>query len=139
MPPPSGHGLHVLVVDDDPEFVRLLTLRLQPRGHVVDWRTSAFGIVNAVAGRGGAARPDVVVLDLMLPGLSGAAALELLARDVRARETPVVVVSAAPELLECLPAHGHARAKTCAKDGRFARLVEAIEGTLPARSIHAFV
>lgn len=130
-PSPS---LRVLIVDDDEEFAHLLGVRLTARGHTVDVARAAFGLVNTVAGRAGppdgrAAGPaiDVVVLDVMLPGLSGGAALELLAKDARARAVPVLVCSAVPDRLpyDLIEAHGRAAGRV--KDGRFALLAEAIE------------
>ena len=118
--------LRVLVVDDDDEFARLLRTRLEARGHVVAHAPSAFGVVNAVAGRGDD-RPDVVVLDVMLPGLSGAAALELLAKDPRTRDTPVVVVTAVSALAPHALVEAHGRASFRAKDGRFGALAEYVE------------
>ncbi len=119
--------LRVLVVDDDVEFARLLRARLELRGHTVEHAPSAFGLVNSVAGRSVDARPDIVVLDVMLPGLSGMSALELLAKDPRTRGTPVLVVSAVSALVPPALIEAHGNASFRAKDGRFASLADAVE------------
>lgn len=90
----------ILLVDDDPGVISALTFYLEQRR----WR-----VFSAVDGRAGVAAyereaPDVVVLDLELPGLSGMQILQvLLARDPGATVlilTGIVEVSTAVEALQ---------------------------------------
>ena len=79
----------VLVVDDD-EVSRYLVRQLLPRG--------AFQLSEASTGEEGLRRlredpPDVVLLDLNMPGLDGFAFLDRLARGDDARSIPAVVVT----------------------------------------------
>jgi CheY-like chemotaxis protein len=62
----------VLVVDDDPNLRQLVTIRLEKAGHRVRGADSAAEALAVVAHRGA---PDVVVLDVTMPGMTG---LELL-------------------------------------------------------------
>jgi CheY-like chemotaxis protein len=62
----------VLVVDDDPNLRQLVTIRLQKAGHRVVAADSAAEALAVVQERGA---PDVVVLDVTMPGMTG---LELL-------------------------------------------------------------
>jgi CheY-like chemotaxis protein len=62
----------VLVVDDDPNLRQLVTLRLKKEGHRVVGADSAAEALAVVQERGA---PDVVVLDVTMPGMTG---LELL-------------------------------------------------------------
>ena len=87
MPDPA-QGKRVLVVDDE-EFVRLLVGQILGRsGYQVDFAPDG----EAALARLEAQRPDLVILDLMMPGLNGWAVLERmrLKRDV----PPVVVLTA---------------------------------------------
>jgi CheY-like chemotaxis protein len=69
----------LLVVDDDPDTVRIVTFRLQAKGHRVIGATSAREALDAVSARG---RPDVVILDVTMPDMTGLALLaELRALD----------------------------------------------------------
>ncbi len=77
----------VLIVEDEPSFVDALEVSLQAEG---------FDVIVAEDGRQAldvfrAERPDVVLLDLMLPGLPGIDVLRVIRRD---SDTPVIVVSA---------------------------------------------
>jgi DNA-binding response OmpR family regulator len=59
--------LRVLVVDDDPSIVELLTTFLEQDGCEVTSETDGEAALQAVA----AAPPEVLVLDIMMPGLDG--------------------------------------------------------------------
>ena len=70
----------VLVVDDDPLTSAVLARVLERSGCEVTLHKSGFGLAAAVR----SARPHVIVLDLQMPGLGGAAAV-LVLRDVARR------------------------------------------------------
>jgi DNA-binding response OmpR family regulator len=58
---------HVLIVDDEREFATTLTERLHLRGYEASAAFTAEEAIDAVA----ASTPDVVLLDLNLPGVRG--------------------------------------------------------------------
>lgn len=127
--------MRVLVVDDDADFRFLVRKALLACGHTVEELPSAFGLVNTVA----AIDADVVVLDCGLPGLSGASALELLARDRRTQHVPVLLVSAAASEQARAMAALHGNAVFVEKGLRLAQLVRHVEGLVaraPATSRH---
>lgn len=70
--------LRVLLVDDELEFARTLAERLRLRGIVAQ---AVSGAEEALARVHGGWRPDVVVLDLKMPGVDGLAALSLLKQE----------------------------------------------------------
>jgi len=77
----------ILVVDDEPQLVRALTTNLRIRGYDVETAASGEAAVELTA----RTRPDLVVLDLGLPGISGIEVIEA----VRAwSNVPIVVLSA---------------------------------------------
>jgi DNA-binding response OmpR family regulator len=91
----------VLVVEDDDRIAQLVARALRDDGFTVDRAATGPDGVAAAADT----EFDVVVLDLMLPGLAGT---EVLARLVETRpELPVLVLSAMPEIgvrVACLEA-----------------------------------
>ena len=79
--------LRILVIEDEPSYVEALEVALEREG---------FEVASALDGRQGLEvfrrdPPDVVLLDLMLPGIQG---LDVLRRIRDAAATPVIVVSA---------------------------------------------
>lgn len=67
----------VLVVDDEAGIRKLVTAYLEAEGYTVQTLTEGSGVVAAVR----SFRPDVVVLDVMLPGQDGLTALAQLRRE----------------------------------------------------------
>ena len=61
------HGARILVVDDEPQILRSLRTTLASHGYEVQTAATGEEALAAVDGR----LPDLVVLDLVLPGLSG--------------------------------------------------------------------
>lgn len=76
----------ILVVDDDPTFLHLVRGLLEQDGHEVVQVTDAEGALAAVGER----VPDLIVLDIEMPGMSG---LELLSRLRPRVGAPVIIVS----------------------------------------------
>ena len=79
----------ILVCDDDPSLRELVRAVLGPRYLFVeaDDGTEALILTREL-------RPDLIVLDVMLPGLSGIEVLEALRLDDELRSIPVVVITA---------------------------------------------
>ncbi|AKJ29566.1 sigma 54-interacting transcriptional regulator [Caldimonas brevitalea] len=79
---------HVLVVDDDPDMLRLLSMRLSAAGY----RVTAVESAEAALARLALERPQLVVSDVQLPGKDGLALFD----DIRARHPalPVILLTA---------------------------------------------
>ncbi|MDG9688664.1 response regulator transcription factor [Streptomyces sp. DH17] len=86
VPPPTGPA-RILVVDDDPTVAEVVAGYLVRAGHVVDRADDGL----AALGRAAAHRPDLVVLDLMLPGMDG---FEVCRRLRGAGPVPVIMLTA---------------------------------------------
>jgi two-component system alkaline phosphatase synthesis response regulator PhoP/two-component system response regulator VicR len=80
----------VLVVDDDPQIVRVVEINLTQEGHAV--RTAADGeeALAAVAQE----RPDLIILDVMMPRMDGFETLKRLKADPALAEIPVIMLTA---------------------------------------------
>ena len=79
---------HVLVVDDDPDLLRLLSLRLRSNGYRVSTVDSAEAALPHVA----VERPDLVLSDVRLPGRDGLALFDELRAHYPA--LPVILLTA---------------------------------------------
>jgi DNA-binding response OmpR family regulator len=80
----------VLIVDDDPVVRRMLQLSFESEGF--DVLTAGDGIEGLEAMRSG--KPDVVVLDIMMPKLDGMKVMRELMTDDELRGMPVILLSA---------------------------------------------
>ncbi|NUR53258.1 MAG: response regulator transcription factor [Acidobacteria bacterium] len=83
----------VLVVEDDQDIADLIRHYLQKAGHVVE--SVASGAL--VAPRVVSARPDLVVLDLMLPGMDGMQVTRLLRDNPATHAIPIIMLTARGE------------------------------------------
>jgi CheY-like chemotaxis protein len=84
----------VLYIDDNPANVRLVARLIEQR--------PGLRFMSADLGRLGIAlarehRPDLILLDLHLPDMEGAAVLRAIREDPQLRQTPVIVLSAEAE------------------------------------------
>lgn len=81
---------HVLLLEDEPNILEAMRFILSRDGWQVSAHTEGTGAVAAIH----AAAPDVVVLDVMLPGRSGFEILQDLRADERTRQLPVLMLTA---------------------------------------------
>jgi len=86
----SAPGSRVLVIEDEPDIGALIAYQLTKAGYRVE--TAADGSSGLSAIR--RAPPDLVVLDLMLPGLSGLEVLEKIREDPESQGLPVLILTA---------------------------------------------
>lgn len=85
--PDSLHDRKILVIDDDPDLVRLMDLVFSQAGaHVLTARDGREGLRQFYD-----YRPDLVILDLMMPGMNGWEACEHI-RELS--DVPIMMVSA---------------------------------------------
>ena len=81
---------HILVVDDDPDFLTLLSQRLSSWGYkvsTVDEGEKALELVQEQ-------RPDLILLDIMLPKMKGREVCLRLKQDSKTAGIPVIFLSA---------------------------------------------
>ena len=80
----------ILIADDDPILVEILKFRLEGAGHVV--AVARDGEQALVAAR--EQRPDLIVLDSMMPIIAGPEVLSELKSDPELKNVPVVMLTA---------------------------------------------
>ena len=89
----SGAGARVLVVDDEAPIRLLCRVNLEAEGiHVLEAGDGTTGLDLARA-----EQPDVVLLDVMMPGLDGWRVAEQLLEDERTNEIPIIFLTARAE------------------------------------------
>jgi CheY-like chemotaxis protein len=88
--------MRVLVVDDDPDIAVYLTSLLEDHDHEVRSARDAGRAIAALASY----RPDVILVDVLLPGRSGLDLLVTLRHDPERRDIPLVLVTGMDEILQ---------------------------------------
>src|SRR5687768_6646929 len=80
----------VLVADDDPDMLTILRINLEAEGYAVEEAADghrAWDLARAI-------RPDMVVLDVMMPGIDGIDVLTRMRTDPGTRDIPIVLLTA---------------------------------------------
>jgi two-component system, cell cycle response regulator DivK len=80
----------VLVVEDNSANMALATFLLQSAGHVVLTATDAEAALMLARGE----HPELILMDIQLPGMDGLEATALLKRDEATRKIPVIALTA---------------------------------------------
>jgi len=97
----NGQSLHsVLIVDDAPANVRLLSQMLTREGYRVRAATSGERALAAISSD----PPDLILVDVRMPGMDGYAVCRTLKADPETRDVPVIFISALQDLADKMPA-----------------------------------
>jgi DNA-binding response OmpR family regulator len=80
----------VLIVDDDPLLIAFVQHKLTSRGYSVT--TAADGVAGMECAK--ALRPDIIVLDLMMPVLDGRSFIQRLREETSLADVPVLMLTA---------------------------------------------
>ncbi|MFH0855954.1 MAG: response regulator [Candidatus Omnitrophota bacterium] len=81
----------VLIVDDEEDFLKIVKLNLEETGNYeVKTLPSAKDIISVVH----SFKPDVILLDMLMPMIGGVEACEMLNEDPAGQDVPIIVVSA---------------------------------------------
>ena len=117
----------ILVVEDNPANMKLAEMLLRKAGH------SVLSAVDAEAGltMARAEHPDLILMDIQLPGMDGLAATALLKQDLATASIPVIALTA----MAMRDDREKTRAAGCdgyiAKPLRYHELYAAIDAVLP--------
>ena len=80
----------ILIVDDDPEIVRLISELLKDEGYEIEAVTQSLRVYD----RAKESKPDLILLDIMMPYLDGWDELKLFNLDEELRSIPVIIITA---------------------------------------------
>ncbi len=121
----------ILVIEDNPANMTLATFLLQSANHTV------LAAIDAESGltMARAERPDLILMDIQLPGMDGLAATKILKEDPATRAIPVIALTA----LAMKGDEQRIRAAGCdgyiAKPMRYKEFLDTIAAQLAARAL----
>src|SRR5512140_2660540 len=119
----------ILVVDDDPEIVTMLNTRLSKRGYKVSTASDGNRAIELAKRE----KPDIVLLDVMMPGKSGWEVARALKQDPVTQGVKIVMVSAIGEQVNDLTSPLYGVDAHIDKPFEFERLEKVIRGLITGR------
>jgi CheY-like chemotaxis protein len=81
----------VMIVDDEVDFLKMVKLNLEASGK---FEVLAFSNVNEIISQLHSFKPDVILLDMVMPGIDGIEACEMLNQDPIGQSIPILILSA---------------------------------------------
>jgi len=122
---------NILIVDDTPENLRLLSNALTERGYKV--RSVINGAMALMGAK--AAPPDLILLDINMPQMNGYEVCEALKADEQTCEIPVIFISALDEVLDKVRAFTVGGRDYISKPFQFEEVLARIENQLTIRHL----
>ena len=83
-------GAKILVVDDEHDVLKMIRIRLEKNGYTVITASSGEECIEKAAEE----KPDVILLDVLLPGMSGLEVSRRLKANNVTRDIPIIIVTA---------------------------------------------
>lgn len=84
---------HILVVDDEVDLIELVSYNLKKEGFIVDSSTDGEGALKKIRKN----KYDLIILDLMLPGIQGIELCRILRNDPKLANLPIIMLTAKGE------------------------------------------
>ena len=92
----------ILIIDDEPEMVELIKLRLQANNlEVITASEGEEGLDKMIKDK-----PDLVILDIMMPNMDGYSFLRETRRDPFIAKIPIIVLTAKPDMKDLFGLEG---------------------------------
>lgn len=123
--PSDTSGCSVLCVDDNEQNVELLLAFLEELKCEIRTAPDGLAALEAVASK----RPDIILMDVMMPRMSGYQACRKLKTDAKTRDIPIVMVTALNEVGDV------ERAVECGADDFLSKPVNRLELLTRVRSL----
>ena len=117
----------ILIADDEEHLGYLVKFKLEKEGFDVIWKKNGRQALEAVREE----RPDLVILDVMMPGLTGFEVLEAIKADPELKDTPVIMLTASGQEADTVKGIDMGAADYIVKPFRPAELVARIRRCLP--------
>jgi len=94
---PAASGKNILIVEDERDVIDLLTLNLRRAGNF-NISTAPDGVIGLQKARD--EKPAFIILDLMLPGISGLELCKILKSERQTRDIPILMLTAKAEEID---------------------------------------
>ncbi len=107
----NGKASLIVLIEGNPEDTKFISqvlgmLPTPPRVTTFESAEKAWGFLNGLGTEGQTSLPDLIILDLLLPGMSGTELLIQIKTDTRLRTIPILVLSTIDDVLGVSETYG---------------------------------
>ncbi|MFA6358305.1 MAG: response regulator [Candidatus Omnitrophota bacterium] len=121
----------ILIIDDEEEYAFLLKIRLESLGN---YEVASFTEAKDIINRIHVFKPDVILLDLLMPGIGGLDVCDMLNHDAIGLTIPVIVVSGLDKSTDKVRAYKFGISDYLVKPVDDAKLIKAVEKAIKLKS-----
>ncbi len=114
----------ILIIDDEKDFIKLLKLNLEAKG---GYEVLALLNANDIIPQVHQFKPDIILLDILMPGIKGLEACEILNHDASGSGIPIIILSALCKDIDKLKAYKAGAVDYLEKPIEIGYLVDRIE------------
>jgi len=129
----SSHRADILVIDDIPDNIRLLSIMLLKQGYSV--RKALSGEIGITAAQ--IAPPDLILLDINMPEMNGYEVCKILKSNAQTHSIPVIFLSALDDVIDKIKAFQVGGVDFITKPFYFEEVVIRIQTQLTIRNLQA--
>lgn len=120
-----------MIIDDEEDFALMLKMRLET---LADYEVMAVSQAKDIMNQIHAYKPDVILLDLLMPGIGGLDVCDMLNNDLAGSTIPVIVISGLDKSTDKIKAFKFGITDYFVKPVDDAKLIEAIEKAIKSKS-----
>ena len=103
----------ILIIDDEPDVLKILSLRLEKNGYEVMCGRDGLEALDLARQM----TPDLIILDVYLPDMNGDEIAKIMKKDKKLKDVPIILISATATSVA-------QRAKECGAEGSIAKPFE---------------
>jgi len=124
------HTKKILVIDDEPAIHRLLQIILEGEDFLVIGPVEGEGTAPALCGD----KPDLIILDIIMPEVDGFEVLQVLKEDEETRDIPVLILTASNRSMDMEKARRLGAVDYLTKPFQPAELLQAVRSASTTQS-----
>ena len=123
-----GPAPKIMIVDDEEHIGYLVKFQMERSGYEVTWKMDGRSALESIKSE----HPDLVILDIMIPGISGFEVLEFMKADATLNGIPVIMLSSLAKEVDLIKAFDLGAADYLTKPFSPGELLVRVKRLIPA-------
>lgn len=121
----------IMIIDDERDFAAMLKVRIESSG---DYQVEAFSEAKDIINQIHLFKPEVILLDLLMPGIGGLDVCDMLNNDPIGKEVSVIIITGLDKNIDKIKAFRFGVTDYLVKPVDDKRLMQAIEKAIQSKT-----